>query len=108
MYSSSFNNSILQAKQKALFKALVNFYTYEDEGEKKIIMGKYNLANPHEKLIDLFHRRVVHIYNKSEDNIGIGLYQDGYHPFQGLTFEDYGMLGNNIQPKSPFLNTKSN
>ena len=84
----NFNNSIFASKTKA-FKQLINFYTYEDEGEKKIIMGKYNLANPHEKLIDLFFTEVVHIYNKSEDNIGIGLYQDGYHPFQGLTFEDY-------------------
>lgn len=84
----NFNNSIFSSKEKA-FKQLINFYTYEDEGEKKIIMGKYNLANPHEKLIDLFFTEVVHIYNKSEDNIGIGLHQDGYHPFPGLTFEDY-------------------
>ena len=84
----NFNNSIFASKTKA-FKQLINFYTYEDEGEKKIIMGKYNLANPHEKLIDLFFTEVVYIYNKSKDNIGIGLYKDDYHPFQGLTFEDY-------------------
>ena len=39
----NFNNSIFASKTKA-FKQLINFYTYEDEGEKKIIMGKYNFC----------------------------------------------------------------
>lgn len=60
----NFNNSIFSSKEKA-FKQLINFYTYEDEGEKKILMGKYNLAHPYDELIDFFLRKLcIYIINQ--------------------------------------------
>ena len=78
----NFNDKIDTSKVKA-FTQLINFYSFKD-----LVKKDYRHNNNKDLALYLF-AEVVYRYSKSKKNSGIGLYADDYHPFQGLSFEDY-------------------
>ncbi len=81
---------------------MINFYTYEDEGEKKIIMGKIPiLLNPHEKAN--WPAEVVHIYNDPEDKYWVSdAISRWLSSISGINFWGLWMLGKQYTTKISF------
>lgn len=96
----NFNDKIDTSKVKA-FTQLINFYSFKD-----LVKKDYRHNNNKDLALYLF-AEVVYRYSKSKKNSGIGLYADDYHPFQGLSFEDYAWW-ETIYNRGDFLNIKSN